>query len=144
MNYQLNKFVKREKKFNMKTEYIESEIITEQIANVKYKTNIGYSSIFNTISLLFNDLLLENPSSLVLFSVTSSYGQTVFQFDIINTEYELNNEQYDSFAFELIKELSKINTKDVFTKQNFVQKLPSILNFIQKKSLTSNKRGIKC
>ena len=119
----------------MKTEYIESEIITDNIAHIKYATNINYTNLFNQISLLFNEELLNNQSPVLLFSVINDNGQTIFQFDIVNSSYELDSEKYDEKAINLIKDISKINKKDLIVKNNLIQKIPSISNFLQKKTL---------
>lgn len=126
----------------MKSEYIESEIIKDKIAKVQYETNILYSSIFNTISLLLNERMFNNPNEIILFTAKESYGKVTFQFDILNDKYEENPGFYDEKIFELIRELSKISVKDIIVKNNLTQKFPSILNLVPEK-INKNKNSLK-
>lgn len=110
----------------MKSEHFESEIIKEEVAKLKFETNIPYSSVFNTISLMINQVLLDNPGSIVLMKIVNEKTNAVFIFDILNTAYEKNNQIYEEICYDIIREISLFNKKEVITNTNLLSKIPTI------------------
>lgn len=134
----------------MKFEELSSEVLINEVMVFDISTNIVYCSIFKEIKKHLNDFFKEKKSEIIsmniyqekivaeddvsLLETIKGYDATAFTIKIMKNFYEKNEELYDNFIDEFIKEVSNLTREDVIHENNILRKFPSLLKIIPEKN----------